>query len=168
MEGSGIYVIMICYHQDGKGLGNGYPVSAVIMTEELGQMAATDGFHYAQSHQNDPMGAAIALQVLEVIENENLLAHGRKMGEYLRTWYHQLQKVTGCISEIRGIGMMNCIQLKDSYKEEDMIVLDQRLCQAGFLVAVKPTQRVIRTYAPLILNEKMIDAYCIELKSLLI
>ncbi len=43
----------------GKALGNGYPVSAVAMTHDLADRLEQDGFHYVQSHQNDPLGCAI-------------------------------------------------------------------------------------------------------------
>lgn len=42
----------------------GYPVSAVIFTEEVANDALKANFHYGQSHQNDPLGCRIALEVI--------------------------------------------------------------------------------------------------------
>ena len=44
----------------GKGLGNGYPVSAIAMTEDISERALAAHFHYAQSHQNDSLGCRVA------------------------------------------------------------------------------------------------------------
>jgi len=44
----------------GKGLGNGYPVSAVAMGQSIAEKSENSGFRYAQSHQNDPLGCAVA------------------------------------------------------------------------------------------------------------
>lgn len=43
----------------GKGLGNGYPVNAVILKKDVAAAALEAGFHYAQSHQNDPLGSCL-------------------------------------------------------------------------------------------------------------
>lgn len=44
----------------GKGLGNGYPVRAIAMTEDISERALAVHFHYAQSHQNDSLGCRVA------------------------------------------------------------------------------------------------------------
>jgi acetylornithine aminotransferase len=41
----------------GKGLGNGYPVSAVAMRRDMAEKLEESGFRYAQSHQNDRWAA---------------------------------------------------------------------------------------------------------------
>lgn len=48
----------------GKGLGNGYPISCVLVNQTL---AAHVNFKYIQSHQNDPLGCHIALNVIKEI-----------------------------------------------------------------------------------------------------
>ncbi|MBE6022579.1 MAG: aminotransferase class III-fold pyridoxal phosphate-dependent enzyme [Cellulosilyticum sp.] len=151
----------------GKGLGNGYPVSAVIMKRHVVEKIFCNPFCYAQSHQNDPLGAAIAYKVLEVIEREHLIERSLENGAYLRQCYIELQKEHQCIDEVRGIGMMNCIEFKDYMDEAMMKRIDKLLCEEGFLVAVKPLHRVLRTYTPFTLTKEMIDAYCTTLSEVL-
>lgn len=50
----------------GKGVGNGYPVSAVVSAQKIVDRLDLDLFHYGQSHQNDPLGAAVALEVISI------------------------------------------------------------------------------------------------------
>ena len=55
----------------GKGLGNGYPVSAIAMTPDIIAKLSEMGFYYFQSHQNDPLGCAAAKAVIATLQKEN-------------------------------------------------------------------------------------------------
>ena len=68
----------------GKGLGNGYPVSAVAVTAKTAAALKKSGFLYAQSHQNDPLGAAIANTVICTMLEEDILAHCAAVGTFLK------------------------------------------------------------------------------------
>jgi len=57
----------------GKGLGNGYPVSAVACSEKTAESINHETFHYFQSHQNDPLGACVANEVIHIIDSEGLI-----------------------------------------------------------------------------------------------
>ena len=54
----------------GKGIGNGYPVSVTLFGPEMTKRLGDQPIAYAQSHQNDPLGAAAARAVARVIEEE--------------------------------------------------------------------------------------------------
>lgn len=56
----------------GKGLGNGYPVSAVTLARDVAEKVEASGLHYAQSHQNDPLGCAIARTVIQTLREGGL------------------------------------------------------------------------------------------------
>ncbi len=61
----------------GKGLGNGYPVSCVACSEKTSKNM-DETFHYSQSHQNDPLGASVANEVIDVIKKITLSLHQRQ------------------------------------------------------------------------------------------
>ena len=143
----------------GKGLGNGYPVSAVIMNQKTVVEAEQAGFHFAQSHQNDPMGARVAYEVILKIEKAELLRHTQSMGEYLRAGYKSMQKDFPIIREIRGIGLLNSIELDASVSEEAMREIDRLFFEHGIIAGVKPKEKVIRTYCPLIVTKEILDIY---------
>ncbi|MCP4960801.1 MAG: aminotransferase class III-fold pyridoxal phosphate-dependent enzyme, partial [Actinomycetia bacterium] len=94
----------------GKGIGNGYPVSAVVMNgETAGELAATD-FKYMQSHQNDPLGAAVAKEVIATIRDEALIERSAANGPRF------LEALEGLLTHeavlaVRGRGLMFAIDL---------------------------------------------------------
>jgi len=151
----------------GKGIGNGYPVSAVMIGENVIKEAEISDFHFAQSHQNDPMGCRVACEVIKKIERINLLHHAEAAGKYLREQYEALRRELPVILEVRGIGLLNCIELSDSVSEAALRQTDQKLFDNGIIAGVKPKERVIRTYCPLIVTEDMIDRYIQNLKFVL-
>ena len=51
----------------GKALGNGYPVSSVTVSAEIEKRFDESPFTYAQSHQNDPLGCFIGVEVIKII-----------------------------------------------------------------------------------------------------
>ncbi len=92
-----------------KGLGGGIPIGACLARGhaatllQLGEHGSTFG--------GNPLAAATALEVLETIEDEDLLSHVVRMGDFLRTQLAQLQTEGAPIAEIRGKGLMLGVQL---------------------------------------------------------
>lgn len=66
----------------GKGLGNGYPVSAIAMSINVAKKLEDSGLGYAQSHQNEPLGCAVAKEVITGLRDESLIEHGAALGKY--------------------------------------------------------------------------------------
>ncbi|MFC2177204.1 aminotransferase class III-fold pyridoxal phosphate-dependent enzyme [Actinomycetota bacterium] len=96
----------------GKGIGNGYPVSAVAMNGETRrQLEATD-FKYMQSHQNDPLGAAVVKEVIAVIRDEGLIDQAAANGAVFLEAVHRLREQPA-VAEVRGRGMMYAVDLSD-------------------------------------------------------
>lgn len=97
----------------GKGLGNGYPVSALAINRETAGALDGGGFKYMQSHQNDPLGAAVAHAVIGVMADGGLIERAARLGaEFLDA----LRALTGSgqITAVRGRGMMFAVEFADS------------------------------------------------------
>jgi 2,2-dialkylglycine decarboxylase (pyruvate) len=84
-----------------KGVGGGFPSSAVVTTGEINEVVMTRVNQFS-SHQSDPLGAAATLAVVEIIEQDGLVGKAEEMGRYMRdrlqdigTRYPQLQHVRG-------------------------------------------------------------------------
>jgi acetylornithine aminotransferase len=90
----------------GKGLGNGYPVSAVAIRSEIAQALEDSDLHYAQSHQNDPLGCAVAKEVITIMQEENLINRGAETGSYFLESLQELASRFTIIREVRGRGML--------------------------------------------------------------
>lgn len=95
----------------GKGLGNGYPVSAVAMRCGIAEEVEDSGFHYAQSHQNDPLGCAVAKEVIATLGEENLVERGNTVGAFFLKGLKQLEEKYSVVQETRGRGMLLGLEL---------------------------------------------------------
>ena len=133
----------------GKGLGNGYPVSAVSISKELAAEFEKSPFRYAQSHQNDPLGCVIASEVIRILEEENQIEKGAKTSVLFKLQLKKLMtKYTTRIKEIRGRGMMLAIEFQENFDAE---LLHRRLFDAGFVTGCK--FNTIRFMPPLTLDK---------------
>ena len=148
----------------GKGLGNGYPISGVLVRARLAEMIEATGFRYVQSHIDDPLGCITARKVIEIMLNENLVEHGAEVGEYLRTKLAEISKRTGGIKEIRGRGMMNVAVLDIRYKAGEVF---KSLLERGFFTGYSEVYNYIHLYAPLTIKSEDIDALCHSLEFIL-
>jgi 4-aminobutyrate aminotransferase-like enzyme len=89
----------------GKTLGGGMlPMSAVIMKREIAE-SVEPGATSSTLH-GYPLGAAVALRVIEVIEENGLCEKNRENGEYLLKRCLELQKKHPWIGQVRGRGLM--------------------------------------------------------------
>lgn len=127
----------------GKGLGNGYPVSAVAMKRAIADQLEESGFRYAQSHQNDPLGCATAQAVITVLREENWIERGRATGDYFLTGLKQLEANHDIIKEARGRGMLLALEFHPHQNFSVTTAYHQLLAQ-GFLVGYYPAGNVLR------------------------
>lgn len=153
----------------GKGLGNGYPISAVVFQERVASALKKTKFRYAQSHQNDPLGCRIAYEVLNQIEQNDLLNKVNELGCYLRERVTALLDDNLLIEQIRGIGLMNCIQFSDALSPEDMKKIEEHFFNKNIIVGINSVAKCLRIYMPFIVDIGMIDIFieglkCISIK----
>src|SRR5919109_4072550 len=74
-----------------KTLGGGVPLAATVASEALEEDCVAKGFLHVTSHVSDPLPAAAGLAVLDVIEEEGLVARARVRGDYLLARLRELQ-----------------------------------------------------------------------------
>ena len=127
----------------GKGLGNGYPVSAVAMRRGIAEQAENSGFHYAQSHQNDPLGCAVAREVIATLREEHWIERGNTVGAFLLEGLKRLEKRHAVVKEARGRGMLLGLEL---YPHEHLSVQSayRQLLEGGFLVGYYSAGNVLQ------------------------
>ncbi|HLX30121.1 MAG TPA: aspartate aminotransferase family protein [Casimicrobiaceae bacterium] len=94
-----------------KTLGGGVPLAAVITNDEIEATCHRRGFSFYTSHVSDPLPATVGLAVLETIEQQNLLARSREMGEYLAARLRELMNRHEEIGDVRGMGLLRGIEL---------------------------------------------------------
>lgn len=144
----------------GKGLGNGYPVSAIALTGSTAAALASKGFTYSQSHQNDPLGAAVALKVIEVMKRDDLPGKAADQGHYLKQRLEALRICHPAIEEIRGRGLILSITFSDRFTDSDVHRIFESLLERHRIIIAKRTgQRVVRIDPPLIVTREQIDCF---------
>lgn len=138
----------------GKGLGNGYPVSAVAMVPAIADRLEEGRFRYAQSHQNDPLGCAVAKEVVTVIREEGLVKRSDEVGTH---FLHELQTLGtrhDVVKEVRGRGLMIAMEFGADDERFSLASVFHDLLDTGFLVGYKPAVNLLRFYPPLTIGVK--------------
>ena len=88
-----------------KGMGNGFPIGAVSIAPKFKASFGMLGTTFGGNH----LACAAAIAVLDIIQQENLLANARNVGAYLVEELKRFDK----IKEIRGRGLMIGIELPE-------------------------------------------------------
>jgi len=89
-----------------KSIGNGFPAAAVIATAEIADDVVAKGLWNLSSHQSDPVSAAAASAVIDIVREENLLARALENGNYFMDRLRELSRKEPTIGNVRGQGLM--------------------------------------------------------------
>jgi len=94
-----------------KTLGGGVPIGAVITSAAIEATCHERGFVHVTSHVSDPMPAAAALAVIEVVREDGLPARAARAGERLRGHLDELATRHEVVGEVRGMGLLCGLEL---------------------------------------------------------
>jgi 2,2-dialkylglycine decarboxylase (pyruvate) len=94
-----------------KTLGGGVPIGATVTSEAIEAECHARGFMHVTSHVSDPLPAAAALAVLEVVAQEDLAARAARQGERLLGHLRELQARHEVVGDVRGMGLLCGIEL---------------------------------------------------------
>ena len=140
----------------GKGMGGGFPVSAVISTDEI--MAAKPfslPSASSSSYGGSPLAAAAALVTIKTILEENLIENANRVGNLLRDGLNQIAQKHRAVANVRGRGLLVAFDL---VKPGTRTFLSKSVCSEFFkscldagLIMMSYTPRV-RIHPPLILR----------------
>ncbi len=134
-----------------KGMGNGFPVAGILIAPAIqskhGMLGTTFG--------GNQLACAAALAVLEVMEEENLIANAKENGDYLMD---QLKQIEG-LDNVRGMGLMIGFDVPDELKNlKKKLLFDFKI----FTGEAKPN--VIRLLPSLALTRKQSDDFLESLR----
>lgn len=138
-----------------KGIGNGFPMGAVLISPdfkpEYGQLGTTFGGNH--------LACAAALAVLDVIESEHLVDNAHEAGEYLMAKLKELQATEKRITDVRGRGLMIGIDLDMPHK-----ALRQNLVYTQHCFTGCASKNILRLLPPLCFTKAMADDFIGRLK----
>jgi 4-aminobutyrate aminotransferase-like enzyme/Ser/Thr protein kinase RdoA (MazF antagonist) len=136
----------------GKPMGNGYPVAAVVTRRELAERFPYAGRTFSTFGGN-PVAAAAALAVLDVLEDERLPERAVGVGDRLRTAVDGLRKTD--VVEVRGDGLVAGVELSSADLAER---ISDELRDAGVLIGLTgKAENVLKIRPPLAFKDEHAD-----------
>ena len=144
-----------------KSIAAGLPLSGVIGRAEI-----MDGAHAGAiggTYIGNPVAQAAALAVLDVIEDEGLVARAIVVGDRIREQMHAWQGRWPAIGDVRGLGAMLALELvrdpgsKEPAPELAAEVIDAALARGVILLKAGVHGNCIRVLCPLTIEEPVLD-----------
>lgn len=129
-----------------KGIGNGFPMGAVLISPKFTPVYGQLGTTFGGNH----LACSAALAVLDVIEQEKLIENAARVGEHLMTALKKLPQ----IKEVRGQGLMIGLEFEEPVKE-----LRSRLLKEQHVFTGVSGTNVIRLLPPLCLSTEEADLF---------
>ena len=141
-----------------KGIGNGFPMGAVLISPdfkpEYGQLGTTFGGNH--------LACTAALAVLDVMEQEDLVNNVHEVGEYLLKKLIELQQREKHITDVRGRGLMIGIELDMPHKD-----IRSRLLFDDHIFTGCASTNILRLLPPLCFSKEMADIFVEKLTGVL-
>ena len=151
--------LFACQHENvrpditviGKALSGGfYPVSAVLADKSV--LGLIQPGEHGSTFGGNPLGAAVAIASLDVIEEENLVEKSREMGKYILDYLEEIPKKN--ILDIRGKGLLIGVELKHELGGARRFA--EVLKERGILIK-ETHQHILRIAPPLIIDKETVD-----------
>ncbi|KAF7956464.1 hypothetical protein EAE96_003805 [Botrytis aclada] len=150
-EWSGIKPDMVTL---GKAISGGmYPVSCVLSSKEV-MLTIEPGTH-GSTYGGNPLGCAVSIRALEIMEEEKLTERAEKLGHVLRKGLEDFN--SPMIKLVRGKGLLNAIVI-DETKTGGHSAWDLCMLMKSKGLLAKPThENIIRLAPPLVISEEDIQ-----------
>jgi taurine--2-oxoglutarate transaminase len=114
-----------------KGLTSGYaPLGAVAMTEEVASTFNERVFEGGLTYNGHPVSLAAAIAVIDVMEQDGLVARAKKMGEIMGEMLTELADRHPSIGDVRSIGLFGALDLVKNKKTREPVSPYGKTCAA--------------------------------------
>ena len=147
--------VMTC----GKGIGGGFPLSAVVSTDALTKakpFANPSGS--SSSYGGNPLASAAGRAALEIIVGENLVGNSERVGAAMLARLRAMQEKHRIIGDVRGKGLLLGVELVKDRRTKELVSKDftkalfQECLRRGLVAMVYSP--VIRLNPPLNITEE--------------
>ncbi len=133
-----------------KAIGNGVPVGAFAMTEQVAKNSLVPGDH-GTTYGGNPLVCAAVDMVLQIFEEEHIIEHVQEVSAYLEEKLDELVKTNEAVLERRGMGLMQGLVLNKPVGDVIKKAMDQGL------IAISASGNVLRLVPPLVIEKKHVD-----------
>jgi len=169
--GSEVYGIEPDMITTAKALTSGYfPFSASFITEEIWEVikqgsAKYGSFAHGYTYAGHPIGAAVAMANLDIIENENLVENSANVGAYFHQELNARFANDGFVGQVRGQGLIAAVQLMNDANSKTFFDPSIKVApkvtaecyKNGLIARPLPSIDSVAFSPPLIINTQEID-----------
>jgi alanine-glyoxylate transaminase / (R)-3-amino-2-methylpropionate-pyruvate transaminase len=144
-----------------KGIGNGFPLGAIVSKREVAESLAKKFFF--NTYGANPVSCAAGRAVLRVIDQEGLQANSLKVGNRMRAVLERLHQKHEIIGDVRGHGLMLAIELVTDRKSKtpatkETAEIFEKTRENGLVVSKSGTDRnILRMVPPMCIQESDVD-----------
>lgn len=140
-----------------KAIGNGVPVGAFALTEEVAKDSLAPGEH-GTTYGGGPLACTAVGAVAKIFEETDLLSHVREISAYLEEKLDQLKEECPYVTGRRGVGLIQAVEITKDVKETTMKALEEGLLVIG------AGEDAIRLIPPLVIEKEHVDEMTEKLK----
>jgi ornithine--oxo-acid transaminase len=142
----------------GKALSGGVLPVSCVLADDVIMLLIKPGEH-GSTFGGNPLAAAVCIEALQVIKDENLSQNAEKLGLVFRQRMRGLMQDSRMIKVVRGKGLLNAIVIDDIPQSKTAWNLCVEFAKKGLLA--KPTHgNIIRLAPPLVITEEQIHECC--------
>jgi ornithine--oxo-acid transaminase len=142
----------------GKALSGGVLPVSCVLADDVIMLLLKPGEH-GSTFGGNPLAAAVCIEALQVVKDENLAENSHKLGIIFRERMQGLIKKSRLIKLVRGKGLLNAIVINDSAQSKTAWNLCLEFAKLGLLA--KPTHgNIIRLAPPLVITEEQVHECC--------
>jgi 4-aminobutyrate aminotransferase / (S)-3-amino-2-methylpropionate transaminase / 5-aminovalerate transaminase len=144
-----------------KSIAGGLPLSGVIGRAEI--MDAPDDSAVGGTYVGNPVAQAAALAVLDVIEEDGLVARATAIGDVMRDRMLGWQARFPQVGDVRGVGAMLAIELvrdpatKEPAPELATAIVEHAMAHGVLLLKAGIHGNCIRVLVPLVVSDAELD-----------
>lgn len=144
-----------------KGLGGGFPISAIIGRAEVMDAVSPGGL--GGTYSGSPLACAAALAVLDAVEEEKLCERAVQIGERMQARLRDMASWAPCIGDVRGVGAMVAFEFfHDAERTRPAPEITKALVAEAFkrqllLLSCGSYGNVIRLMTPLTLDDALLE-----------
>lgn len=141
----------------GKGMGNGFPVTAIAVREE--HAAALEASFPSTSYGGNPMACAAVAEVTRIMTEEQLVDHAREVGDYALGLMSDIAQRHPIVGEVRGRGTLLAIELvRDKGTKEPFVEAGDLVYQEAFRhgLAWATAGHILRITPPIVISKELI------------
>lgn len=161
-----------------KGMGAGYyPLGAIMTRRKITDVVLdSGGFQHGHTYAGNPMGCAIGLEAMKIVEDEELVDQSAWMGKKLKTGLECLAANHAIIGEVRGLGLLLALELvqdRDSRqpfppeKEAHNLLTNEAAAEGLVIYPRRPINGLTGDHVlvapPLIITEEQVDELLLRL-----